>query len=147
MSVPDRLDDWLILSDPVTYWSLWSGLLGTVPIIVVIGGGLAVAFGTEPALVYLAPVPFVYTVGTLGFAVRDLDSLGIVVSISLTVAYGAGLGTTELAWRLLTDLAAIVWLLAPLVLVAGVAGFMWPSLHPTQLGGELGEIRREQDRR
>lgn len=131
----------------MTYWSLWSGLVGTVPIIVVIGGGLAAAFGTEPALVYLAPVPFVYTVGTLGFAVRDLDSVGMLVSISLTLAYAALLGTTGLAWRLLTDLAPLVWLLALLVIVAGVAGFMWPSLHPTQVGGELAEIRRERDRR
>lgn len=147
MSVRRRFDGWLTLSDPVTYWSVWAGLLKTTPLIALIGVALVVGTGTVPALTYLSPVPFVYTVGTLGFAVRDLDSTGIVVSLGLTVAYGWLLAVTGYGWRLLTDLAPLVWLLALLVIVAGVGGFTSPALHPTQVDGELGELRREHERR
>lgn len=125
----ERVDDWFSLEPPVTYRSLWMGLLRASPVLLV---GLAAAAAIDQralALVTFAPVPYVFFVATLGFAVRELYDRGIAISVGLAVLYTAGLAALGVLQRLLSEPTVLLGVITLLTSVAGIAGFMARSLH------------------
>lgn len=135
----------LKLDEPVTYWRLWATLLRGSPAIIVCAGVVALVVGEHQTVVATAPVPFVFTAATLGFAVRDMDLLGVVVSAGLTVAYAGLLWTTGIGELVLSRPAPLLSVLGVLVFVAAVAGFGSPTLHGRDRS--LAEAQRERQQR
>lgn len=146
-SLRDRVDGWFSLESPVTYWSFWAGLLRTVPVVLLAGLVVYAVHGERMAVVAVSPTPFVFAAATLGFAVRDLDGVGVVVSVVFGVVYGALLSIVGLADVLLTTLSPLLWVFAGLTFVGGIAGFLAPRLHRGDAGPTLREAQRMQGRK
>ena len=139
----DRLDHWLTIEQPVTYWSFWRALLRLVPLLAVPFVVVLLVAGDRIALLSFAPVPFVLVAATLGYAVRSFDGVGALISGVVGVVYGFLLwleGTGELLVFQATPMLAV---LTVLTFLAVIAGFASPTLHGRGGDDEFERARRE----
>jgi hypothetical protein len=127
--LPDRLDRWFSIRQPVSYWSFWWDLLRLAPVFLVVFGLMALTLGTEFSVLSFAPLPFVFVAATGGYAIRNLDLLGGFWSLLLAGSYGFVLAVTDVGWLLLQRPTPILKVVALLTFVALVSGFAAPSLH------------------
>lgn len=142
----ERLDAWLTLQQPVTYWSFWSRLLKVSPVLLVaVLVSVAIA-GNSLTLVPFAPVPYVFVAATLGFAVRRLEGGHALLSVGVAGVYTAMLVSLGTLSTLLASPSPILGAIAVLTFVATIAGFASPSLHHGFERTELAAERRERDK-
>ena len=140
--LPDWLDRWLTIEQPVTYWSFWLALGRLVPLLAV---PFVVAFliaGEGFALRSFAPLPFVFVAATLGYAVRAFDGVGALVSGLLAAVYSFLLWLSDIGVMVLRQPTAMLSVLAVLAFVAVVAGFASPTLHGQRGDDEFAAARR-----
>jgi hypothetical protein len=141
--LPERLNRWLTVAQPVTYWSFWAALLRLVPLLVVPFVVVFVAVGGGFALRSFAPVPFVFVAATLGYAVRAFDELGVLLSLIVAAVYGFLLWASGVGMAVLRQPTPLLSVLAVLAFVALVAGFSAPTLHGQRGEGGLERARRK----
>jgi len=141
--LPERLNRWLTVEQPVTYWSFWAALLRLVPLLVVPFVVTFVAVGEGFALRSFAPVPFVFVAATVGYAVRAFDELGVLLSLIVATVYSFLLWVSGVGTALLRQPTPLLSVLAVLAFVALLAGFGSSTLHGHRGGGELEQARRE----
>ncbi len=127
--LPDRLDRWLTIEQPVTYWSFWAALLRLVPLLAVPFVLVYLGAGEGFALRSFAPLPFVFVAATLGYAVRAFDGVEALISLLLAVVYGFLLWLTGVGVAVLRQPTPLLSVLAVLAFVAVVTGFASPALH------------------
>lgn len=144
--LPDRLDHWLTIEQPVTYWSFWAALLRLVPLLAVPFVLVYLGAGEGFALRSFAPLPFVFVAATVGYAVRAFDGVGALISLLLAVVYGFLLWLTGVGVAVLRQPTPLLSVLAVLAFVAIVAGFASPVLHG-QGGDDEFEAARRRRRR
>lgn len=141
----ERLDVWLTLQQPVTYWSFWSRLLKVSPIVLLaVLASVAIA-GSALTVVPFAPVPYVFVAATLGFAVRRLEGDHALVSLGVAGVYTAMLVSLGTFRMMLASPSPILAAIGILTFVATIAGFASPSLHRGFEQTELAAERRERD--
>lgn len=140
--LPDSLDRWLTVEQPVTYWSFWAALGRLVPLLVVPFVLVYVGAGEGFALRSFAPLPFVFVAATLGYAVRAFDGVGALISLLLAVVYGFLLWLTGVGVAVLRQPTLLLSMLAVLAFVAVVAGFASPALHGRDGTDEFEAARR-----
>ncbi|NHX36117.1 MULTISPECIES: hypothetical protein [Halolamina] len=141
--LPERLNRWLTVGRPVTYWSFWAALLRLVPLLAVLFVAVAFAVGEGFALRAFAPLPFVFVAATLGYAVRAFDGLGVLISLLLAGIYAFLLWLSGVGATLLGQPTPLLSVLAVLAFVAVLAGFGAPTLHGQRGADELEQARRE----
>ena len=144
--LPDRLDRWLTIEQPVTYWSFWAALGRLVPLLAVPFVVVVLAAGEGFALRSFAPLPFVFVAATLGYAVRAFDGVGALISLLLAVVYGFLLWLTGVGVAVLRQPTPLLSVLAVLAFVAVVAGFASPALHGQDGDDEFEAARRRRRR-
>lgn len=128
-SLIERVDVWLSLQQPVTYWSFWRRLLKVSPLLLVaVLAAVAIAGGRLTILPF-APVPYVFVAATFGFAVRRLDGRHALVSIGVGTVYTAVIASLGILSTMFTSPSMILTIVAILTFVAAIAGFGSPSLH------------------
>lgn len=144
--LPDRLDRWLTVERPVTYWSFWAALGRLVPLLAVPFVLVYVGAGEGLALRSFAPLPFVFLAATLGYAVRAFDGVGTLISLLLAVIYGFFLWLTGVGVTVLRQPTPLLSMLAVLAFVAVVVGFASPALHGRDGADEFEAARRRRRR-
>jgi hypothetical protein len=144
--LPDRLDRWLTIEQPVTYWSFWAALGRLAPLLAVPFVVVLLAGGEGFALRAFAPLPFVFVAATLGYAVRAFDGVGALISLLLAVVYGFLLWLTGVGVAVLRQPTPLLSVLAVLAFVAVVAGFASPALHGQDGADEFEAARRRRRR-
>lgn len=127
--VPEWVDEWLTIEQPVTYWSFWMALLRLVPVLLVPFVVVYVGIGEEFAVRTFAPLPFVFIAPTLGYAVRAFDGTGALFSLLFAIVYSFFLWVQGTARLLLTQPTPMLSVLAVLTFIALVAGFASPAIH------------------
>ena len=127
--LPERLDSWFSIRQPVSYWSFWRDLMRIAPVLVAPFALLVATAGAQFSVLSFAPLPFVFVAATGGYAIRDLDLLGGFWSLLLAAAYGFVLAVTDFGWLLLQRPTPVLKAVALLTFVALVTGFAAPSLH------------------
>lgn len=138
----ERIDAWLTLQQPVTYWSFWSRLLKVSPILLVaVLASVAIA-GSALTITPFAPVPYVFIAATFGFAVRRLKGAQALVSAGVGGLYTAALASLDVLWPMLDSPSPILAAVAVLTFVSTIAGFASPSLHRGFEQTELATERR-----
>ncbi|MFB6234822.1 MAG: hypothetical protein ABEH81_00225 [Halopenitus sp.] len=141
----ERVDAWLTLQQPVTYWSFWSRLLKVSPVVLLaVLASVAIA-GSALTVVPFAPVPYVFVAATFGFAVRRLQGGYALVSVGVAGMYTAILVSLGTFWKMLASPSLILAAIGILTFVAIIAGFASPSLHSGFEQTELATERRERD--
>lgn len=141
----ERLDAWLTLQQPVTYWSFWSRLLKVSPVLLVaLLLSVAIA-GSDITVGPFAPVPYVFVAATFGFAVRRLEGRHVLVSVGIGGFYTAILVSLGVMTAMLDSPSPILGAVAVLTFVATIAGFASPSLHSGAEQTEPAAERREGD--
>lgn len=141
--VLDRVDHWLSVERPVTYWSFWRALLRLGAILAPPFGLIAAAAGLRFTVISFAPLPFVLVAATFGYAVRDLNPLGGLISLLLAVLYGFLLWLSGTGLLLLRRPTPLLSVLAVLTFVAMVAGFGAPTIHGRRENREFVRAYRE----
>lgn len=141
----ERVDTWLTLQQPVTYWSFWSRLLKVSPIVLLAVLGSAAIAGSALTVVPFAPVPYVFVAATFGFAVRRLEGGHALVSVGVGAVYTAMLVSLGTLWTMLTSHSPILAAVSILTFVAAIAGFASPSLHSGFEQTKLAAERRKRD--
>ncbi len=141
--LPERLNRWLTVERPVTYWSFWAALLRLVPLLAALFVAVFFAVGEGFALRSFAPLPYVFVAATLGYAVRAFDGLGVLLSLLLATVYGFLLWLSGVGTALLRQPTPLLSALAALAFAAVVAGFSAPTLHADRGAENLERARRE----
>ena len=141
--LPERLNRWLTVGRPVTYWSFWRALLRLIPFLALLF--VAVALGVDEwfALRSFAPLPFVFVAATLGYAVRAFDEFGVLISLLVAIVYSFLLWVSGVGATLLGQPTPLLQALAVLTFAAILAGFSAPTLHGQGGADELERARRE----
>lgn len=139
----DRIDRWLTIEQPVTYWSFWEALLRLVPFFLAMFALVAVATDVRFAFYSFAPLPFVFVAATVGYAVRDLNVTELVVSHLVAAVYGFLLWLSGTAGALLQRPTPVLSVIAVLAFVAMIAGFSSSTLHGRQEDDEFTRAYRE----
>ncbi|MFB6221613.1 MAG: hypothetical protein ABEH90_09250 [Halolamina sp.] len=139
----ERLDQWLTIERPVTYWSFWAALLRLVPILLVLLGLVAVVAGRRFTLISFAPVPFVFIAATVGYTVREFDAKGALMSVVIALIYSFLLWLTGTGWLILRRPTPMLSAVAVLTFVALLAGFGSPTLHGQGDGRDFEQARRQ----
>lgn len=127
--LPGRFDRWFTVGQPVTYWSFWWALLRLVPVLVGLFALVTVATGMQFTVDSFAPLPFVFVAATFGYAVRDLDAEGALISLLIAGVYGFVLWLTGAGSVLLRRPTPMLSVIAALAFVAMFTGFASPMLH------------------
>lgn len=140
--LPARLDRWLTVERPVTYWTFWAALLRLAALLAV-PFALSVFGGEQFLLRAFGPLPFVFVAATLGYAVRAFDSLGVLVSAMLAAIYAFLLWLTGVGELLLTQPTPLLSVLSVLTFVALLAGFGSSALHSEPTEEEFVTARRQ----
>lgn len=117
------------MAQPVTYWPFWLASLRLVPILLGVFVLVTVATGMQFTGDSFAPFPFVFVAATFGYAVRDLDTEGAVISLLITVVYAFVLWLSGAGSVLLRRPTPMLSVIAALAFVAMFAGFASPKLH------------------
>lgn len=136
-----RVDAWVTLRQPVTYWSFWARLLKVSPLLVLPVLASVAIVGDALTVVPFAPTPYVFVAATLGFAVRRLRGMYVFTSLGIGVGYTIALALQGVLRPILATHSTVVTAIALLTFVAGIAGFASPSLHR---GYENTELARRQ---
>ena len=140
-----RVDAWLTLQQPVTYWSFWARLLKVSPVVLVAVLAAVVVAGSALTVVPFAPVPYVFVTATLGFAVRRLEGDHALVSVTVGVVYTAMLVALGTMSTVLNSPSPILVVVALLTFFAAIAGFASPTLHRGFEQTELAVERRNRE--
>jgi len=135
--LPDRIDGWLTVEQPVTYWSFWAALLWLGAFLLVPFVLIAAAAGVRFTIVSFAPLPFVLVAASLGYAVRGLNQVGALISLLLAVVYAFLLWLSGTGLLLLRQPTPLLSVLAVLTFVAMIAGFAAPTIHGRRQSGEF----------
>lgn len=124
-----RLDRWLTVGQPVSYWAFWFALLRLVPVLFGLFALVTVATGMQFSVDSFAPLPYVFVAATFGYAVRDLDTEGVLVSLLLAGVYSFVLWLADAGSVLLRRPTPMLLVIATLVFLAMFTGFASPMLH------------------
>jgi hypothetical protein len=139
----ERVDQWFTIEQPVTYWSFWLALLRLVPVFLLLFGLVAAIGGVRFAVISFAPLPYVLVAATVGYAVRNFDAGGILVSVVAGLVYGFTLWLSGIAGLILSRPTVILSVSAVLAFLALSAGFASSTLHGQAEKDEFREKRRE----
>ncbi|MEF8800625.1 MAG: hypothetical protein V5A38_08455 [Halolamina sp.] len=141
--LPGRLARWFSIEQPVSYWTFWWALLRVVPLLLGVFALVTIASGMQFRLDSLAPLPFVFICATFGFAVRDLDEEGGLISLLLATFYSVILWLTGTGSVLLREPTPMLSVFAALAVVAMFTGFASPTLHGRQENEQFARVYQD----
>jgi hypothetical protein len=139
--LPERLDRWLTVERPVSYWTFWAALLRLAALLALLFA-LSLLAGEQFVLRAFAPLPFVFVAATLGYAVRAFDGVGVLVSGMIASSYAFLLRLTGVGELLLTQPTPLLSVLSILTFIALLAGFGSSALHGEPTEEEFATARR-----